>query len=463
MAAILACGYVLLSAQSGARQAGPALKPLHELESGEGVFAYSRISPDGRFLAYASELQRQRGSPIRTIKVIDLTRGTLTFSEPGIDAYWSPDGTRIIFLSYREPTRPAVAIWNMDTRATTRRIAPTALGDYYSWALRDAQDLILTIRGRYFYLDGTQARLPAGSIVSCPGIGTGDRPLISKDGRRVTVFVDGRLVVRNLTDCDDIIETGVLAAKADFSWDGRYVAYHAPKLDASGYEIQVLDPERRTVRRVTDLPGSSFFPSWTADGRLSFRYDSEDYHGFLMASDVLAAEELPLASVTNGLEQRVAWEDLFLDSLPAPRIAVVLVWATWSAHSSDALLALHQFASDWPGVAVGTAVDIGSRRGDVVRVRSAFDVRLPELAVRPSLGWSARTAAQMPTTLMFVDGALEDERLGAQTREELSTWVQQFTASVESPRAQRSRGRVLVAPMTTGRPASFRQAYRPGS
>ena len=119
--------------------------------------------------------------------------------------------------------------------------------------------------------------------------------------------------MRNVTDCDDIIETGVLAAKADFSWDGRYIAYHAPKPDASGYEIQVLDLERRSVRRVTDLPGSSFFPSGTADGRLSFRYDSADYHGFLMASDVLAAEEVPLAAAIDSPEH-VLWEDFFADA-----------------------------------------------------------------------------------------------------------------------------------------------------
>ena len=64
---------------------------------------------------------------------------------------------------------------------------------------------------------------------------------------------------------------------------------HAPKPNADGYEIVVVDIQKHTLRTVTSLAGSSYFPSWTKDGRLSFRYDGEDYRGFMMIENVLGA------------------------------------------------------------------------------------------------------------------------------------------------------------------------------
>ena len=39
----------------------------------------------------------------------------------------------------------------------------------------------------------------------------------------------GVVVVRNIADCADIIDTGLPGAKADFSWDGRYIAFTAKR------------------------------------------------------------------------------------------------------------------------------------------------------------------------------------------------------------------------------------------
>ena len=145
-----------------------------------------------------------------------------------------------------------------------RNVAPSGLGDYFSWAVRDGRNLILTIASNYYYLDGDKAVLPAGRVPPCPGIGVGDRPLISKDGRRITTFVRGAVVIRGLTDCDNIIDTGLQGAKADFSFDGRYVAFHVARRGTKIYDIVVVDLEKRTMRTLRDLAGSSLFPSWTA-------------------------------------------------------------------------------------------------------------------------------------------------------------------------------------------------------
>jgi hypothetical protein len=270
-------------------------------------------------------------------------------------------------------------------------------------------------------------------VPSCPGIGRGERPLISKDGRRISTFVRGAIVVRGLTDCDDIIDTGLQGAKADFSFDGRYVAFHVPKAEGRGYEIAVVDLEQRTVRRLNGLAGSSLFPSWTRDGRLSFRYDGDDYRGFMFASDVLSAPATPLPSGGAKVPAAPRWSDIFAETpRPAASQALVLIYASWSAHTPDALRDLQQVAGEFAAagddVAVLTALELSSEREDVDRLRAAGAITLPEIPLAPTRLALTEALNQIPTTLLFRDGVLVGRRLGAQTAEELRAWVDSWLA-----------------------------------
>ncbi len=231
---------------------GPKYSRLYTLKPKEGVFAYARISPDGRTLVYASEKSDARHpNGIKTAEtMVDLATKKILFTEEGIDAYWSIDGTRIIYSG-----GPSVSIRDMRSGTIARNVAPPGLGDYYSWAQRDGKDLILTIVSNYYYLDGDKAVLPISKVKACDKIGTGERPLISKDGKRITTFVNGNIVVRGLDNCDDIFDTGIKGAKADFSWDGRYIAFHALKPQGSGYDIQIVDLQQHTVRTLPGLSG----------------------------------------------------------------------------------------------------------------------------------------------------------------------------------------------------------------
>lgn len=52
----------------------------------------------------------------------------------------------------------------------------------------------------------------------------------------MSTFVEGEVVVRHLDDCEGMIRTRMSGAKADFSFDGRFLAFHAEKdkgLDAT--------------------------------------------------------------------------------------------------------------------------------------------------------------------------------------------------------------------------------------
>jgi hypothetical protein len=322
-----------------------------------------------------------------------------------------------------------VSIRDMRTGATSQNIAPADVGDYYSWASRDGKDLILTITSNYFYLDGTKARLPVSKVSSCGKMGTGMRPLISKDGKRITTFVDGNIVVRGLDNCTDIFDTGIKGAKADFSWDGRYIAFHSLKPNGSGYDIQIVDLKQRTIRTLPGLNGSALFPSWTKDGRLCFRYDGPDYRGFLMASNILDVAPQPLPAVAEPLPKKRAWNDIFSDTpRPDHKLNVVMIWAPWSAHSQVAFTELDRtrefFAGNSVDVSVGAAADPGSSESEIRRQWSAFQTEVPRIPLSGKGLALTEARNQMPTTLLFRDGVLIGTKLGAQSFEQLRTWIQ---------------------------------------
>jgi hypothetical protein len=412
--AIMSIGGVYAASNTAHLQ--PSFERVYELAPKEGVFAYSRISPDGRYLAYASQ------KDMTTQLVVDLETKQVLFSEPGIDAYFSNDSARMIFLAQGRPG--GVTIRHQDGRIA-RNVAPGSLGDYFSWAVRDNRNLILTINSNFYYLDGDRAVLPHGRVPACEGIGVGERPLISKDGRRISTFVRGTVVVRGLTDCENTIDTGLQGAKADFSFDNRYLAFHVPKkAGARAYDIVVVDLEKKTMRTVTNLPGSSLFPSWTKDGRLSFRYDGDDYRGFMMASNVLSVPEHPLPTVPARMPEARRWTDVFPETpQPASRIAMVMVWATWSAHSPYALAELARaktlLDASRADARVLTALEISSQRSDADALLASGGITLPEIPLAPNRLTLTEAVNQIPTTLIFRDGVLVDRRLGAQSADQL--------------------------------------------
>jgi hypothetical protein len=406
--------------------AGPTYSRLYTLNPKEGVFAYARISPDGKTLVYASEMSDARhpnGMGLMET-VVDLGTKKILYTESGLDAYWSTDGSRIIYSG-----GPSVTIRDMRTGSLARNVAPPGLGDYYSWASRDGKDLILTINSNYYYLNGDKAITPISKVKACDPIGTGERPLISKDGKRITTFVNGNIVVRGLDNCDDIFDTGIKGAKADFSWDGRYIAFHTLKPEGSGYDIQIVDLKDHTVRTLPGLgQGNALFPSWTKDGRLCFRYDGPDYRGFMMASNVLDVPARPLPSVSEALPKHRTFSQVFpnVDRLEET-FDVVLIWAPWSAHSGIAFEELDKtkayFDENGGGVRFMQAADPANGESEIERQLAKFQTTVPRFAITQQGLALTQARNQMPTTLLFKNGDLIGEKLGAQTVAELKSWI----------------------------------------
>jgi hypothetical protein len=271
--------------------------------------------------------------------------------------------------------------------------------------------------------------MPASKVPNCPGIGAGDRPLISKDGQKITTFVRGNVIVRDLADCDGVINTGIAGQKADFSYDGRYIAFHAQRAGTNHYDILVVDLEKKTFRTVTaSLTGSSLFPNFTRDGRLSFRYDSPDYRGFMFASDFLSLPATPLPPAGGELSADRVWHDVFAErDRPDTAYTMVLIWSTWSAHSPIALADMQRarayFRDQRFDLTVLSAIEPASQEEDVKLLLSRNGITLPSIPLTPA--GLARTEGrnQMPTTLLFRGDRLIDRRLGAQRFDELVNWV----------------------------------------
>ena len=62
------------------------------------------------------------------------------------------------------------------------------------------------------------------------------------------------------------------------------------------------------------------------------------------------------------------------------------------------------------------------------RLRRAGDITLSEIPLAPGRFLLTDAPNQIPTTLLFRDGVLVDQRLGAQTTAALHAWTRQASA-----------------------------------
>ena len=108
------------------------------------------------------------------VTVVDLAQRKIVFTEPGLDAAWAPDGERIIYEDLH-------AVGTESASGIVFQILSREMWHPRRWEITSAgedgrQNLILTIDGQFYYLDGDRAVLPATAIKPCDGIGVGERP-----------------------------------------------------------------------------------------------------------------------------------------------------------------------------------------------------------------------------------------------------------------------------------------------
>jgi TolB protein len=247
----------------------------------------------------------------------------LTFGGENAEAYFSPDGKRLVFQSTR-PGVPCDQIFTMNVDGSDLRRISTGTGR--------------TTCG-YFYPSGTdivfasthetdEACPPKPSysrgyvwpiydsyeIYRVKADGTGLTKLTNSPGydAEATMAPDGLITFTSVRDGDMEIYT----MKADgsdvrrlthrpgpdggpfFSWDGQKIAFRGRTLEAgpemddyrsllkeglwrpTSLELFVMDRDGKNLRQVTTLGGANFAPSWHPDGkRLIFSSNIGDPKG----------------------------------------------------------------------------------------------------------------------------------------------------------------------------------------
>ena len=135
----------------------------------------------------------------------------------------------------------------------------------------------------------------AGPVnASVRGIGVRERPLLSHDGIRLTTFVRGTIVVRDMTDCDNIIDTGIQGAKADFSWNGPLYRVPRPRRLGPVATSSSWTWRNAAFARSHTFRSSNFYPSWTLMAGYPSGMTDPNIAEFMIATNVLAAPAHPL-------------------------------------------------------------------------------------------------------------------------------------------------------------------------
>ncbi|NUR54996.1 MAG: hypothetical protein HOQ29_11155 [Acidobacteria bacterium] len=244
----------------------------------------------------------------------------LTFGGENAEAYFSPDGTRLIFQSTRDGY-PCDQIYTMtvdggDVHRVSTGTGRTTCGYFYP----GGKEILFASTHRAgdacppkpTYERGYVWPIYEGyDIYRADSDGSHLRPLTTTGGydAEATIAPDGLIAFTSVRDGDMEIYT----MKADgsgvrrltnspgpdggpfFSWDGRRIAYRGRPLSSgrelddyrallkehlwrpTQLELYVMDRDGRNARQLTTLGAASFAPSWHPDGRrLVFASNTND-------------------------------------------------------------------------------------------------------------------------------------------------------------------------------------------
>ena len=273
----------------------------------------------------------------------------LTFGGENAEAYFSPDGARLIFQSTREGT-PCDQIFTMkidgsDLKRVSTGTGRTTCGYYYP----GGSDILFASTHKASAACPPKPSFERGyvwpiydgyDIYRANADGSNLRPLTVTPGydAEATIAPDGAIAFTSVRDGDMEIYTmradgsGVRRLTNSpgpdggpfFSWDGRRIAYRGrplkPGTELTDYlallrdhiwrptklEIYVMDRDGRNTNQVTTLSAASFAPSWHPDlKRLIFATNVKDpqqrnFDIFLINVDGTGLEQVTFNQTFDG-------------------------------------------------------------------------------------------------------------------------------------------------------------------
>ena len=301
---VLAAGLSGVAAVASAQ--GLASADLHRLKSVGDV----QLSADGRLIAYSVQNHDRPGTPYGQIWIRDLTTGQTrrlgTDSQATRSPRWSPDGRQVAFLG-RDTDRASLMIARADGTdleaiaevSGTNHPLPSS-GESLAWSPDGTRIAFISAA------PGPEAEANGDPMVITRYL---YKPTASEgltrfnDNRRLHIFVaDLRTKrVQQLTDGVYYEHSIEWSPKGD---EILFVSNRGPDPDRFfNYDIFAVAVVDGSIRRLTDTKSAEYRPTWSPDGRTiafigttrpltSSETTMEDTHVWLMASDGTNRREL---------------------------------------------------------------------------------------------------------------------------------------------------------------------------
>ena len=224
---------------------------------------------------------RTGDTEVFAINTVTGDASNLTRNPNSEDRYpcWSPNGTRVAFISDRDGT-PNLYVMNADGSNLKRIVTSKSVCYMPSWQRTEHGDRIV------FGMHGEKPEMasisPDGSGLTM--LGDGHDPTISPDGTKIcyTGHVPGGVTVF-VMDLDGSNKRQVInsasavgATFPNWSPDGKQIVYSFPVRDS--LELFVVGSDGSNNRRLTSLNRVATPAAWSPDGDwISFRLTDERY------------------------------------------------------------------------------------------------------------------------------------------------------------------------------------------
>jgi Tol biopolymer transport system component len=258
--AVLAALAALLVAGCGGSSRPKGPPALLFVSTRDGDYAIFGADADGK---HAHRLSKEKGDP-------STPEGLFFEGEPA----WSPDGTKIAFVSRRDG-KSHVYVMKADG-TNVRRVTDSDQDDNRPTWSPDGRRLV-------FSREGALVEMPAGGgpvrrVVRAPG--QADDPVWSPDGKWIAYdyrapgsSIREVYVARaNGTGIRQVTHLGQVSGRPVWSPDGKRLAFQSNVYE-SHFEVYTVRLDGEDVKRVTISDIDTIEPDWSRDGAIAFSRD----------------------------------------------------------------------------------------------------------------------------------------------------------------------------------------------